>query len=427
MDLGTVKIVKMGDIIFDESTRGRVDYGDIGELAESIREEGLINPITVYSPSLLPPYELLAGGRRFKALCALGAELVSVRIYEETLTDKQKRIIELYENLKRKELSYIERANMTSLIHETLQSIHGPKLPGGTQGHSTRDTARLLGVSQQTVNNDIKIAKIHSSLPELALEEKKNAAAALHTINRLEYAVQVRANNPEIASSNLAESYKVGDFFHSPLASGEFHFIEIDPPYAIDANSVMRHRERQDSGGYKEIHPSEYEDFIEALIKKCTLAAAKDSYLMIWTPPQWYLLVYQTLSASGWDVEHVPAIWYKTNSPGQTRNAEFWMGGSYEPFLYAKRGAVRLSREGRSNVFSYPILHPSRKIHPTEKPYDLMQDIINTFCHPNSSILVPFAGSGVTIAAASDLGHKVVGYDVNEAFRQDFITKFSGE
>jgi ParB/RepB/Spo0J family partition protein len=425
MELGVLKVIPFSEILFDESTRGRKDYGDIEELAQSIREQSLINPLTVYSPSLIPPYELLAGGRRYKALELLGVSLVPVRIYDKELTERERKIIELYENLRRKELSYIERANMTKLIHETLQELRGAKLPGASLlGQSTRDTAKLLGVSQQSLNNDIKLSRMHSQFPELGLDEKKNASQALHAINRIERAVRVRVRSPNIASSSLSGNYKIGNFLTSPIERGQFNFIEIDPPYGIDLENIKDNEDKSFLQGYQEVPLGDYKIFVENLIQKVSNVAAEDAILMIWTPPQYYHLIFNTLSGYGWNTSWVPAIWLKTNSTGQSRSPSHWLGGSYEPFLYAHRGEARIVKEGRSNVFAYPVVPPIEKIHPTQKPFDLMQELINTFCLPGYSILVPFAGSGVTIAAAFNLGYKVIGYDLNEMYKHYFVATF---
>jgi ParB/RepB/Spo0J family partition protein len=428
MDLGTVKIINIQDILFDASKRGRQDYGNIAELAQSIKEQGLIEPLVVYSPKLEPPFELIAGGRRYKALQMLGATLVSVRIYDHELSERERKVIELFENLRRKDLSFIEQANMTRALNDTLKSIHGQKLLGGasTVGHSTRDTARLLGVTNTTVLKSLKISEMHEQFPELGLEQKKNAAAALHTIDRLTYAAKTVVANPNIAASPVAESYRIGDFLTTILPRGKYSFIEIDPPYGIDLEDLKRDRTIGNKEGYIDVAEDEYISFLERLIKICTYAATDNAYLVLWAPPQWYYHMYNILIQYGWNPDHVPAVWVKTNSNGQSRSAEHWLGGSYEPFIYARRGSARLCKEGRSNVFNYPVVLPHQKIHPTEKPYELMRDIINTFCHPNGNILVPFAGSGVTIATAYDMGHQVIGYDLNESYRQEFLTKFVG-
>jgi ParB/RepB/Spo0J family partition protein len=425
MDLGTIKFVEMSDIIFEESKRGRIEYGDIDELAKSIKEQGLINPLTVYSTNLEPPYELLAGGRRYKALELLGATLVSVRVYDGELSDKEMKLIELYENLKRKDLTHIEVATMTSMVHETLQSIHGPKSPGRfSQGHSTRDTARLLGISQQTVNDNLKIAKVHRKFPELSLGEKKNASEALHTIKRLEHAIKVRTAQPEIFLSPLADCYVVGDFFTESINKECYSFIEVDPPYALDLQNSKDRHEGNDLQGYHDIPSGAYPKFIKDTIEQCTFAASKDAHIVFWLSFPWYELVFSTLRSNGWEVEPVPAIWYKTNSTGQTRLPQLRLATVAETFLYAKRGNARIFKEGHANVFPFPMVSSGKKIHPTERPYELMRDIITTFAFPGERILVPFAGSGVTIAAAWDLGHEVIGYDLNAASKQEFIVKF---
>jgi len=58
---------------------------------------------------------------------------------------------------------------------------------------------------------------------------------------------------------------------------------------------------------------------------------------------------------------------------------------------------------GRLNVFGYAGLTPSQKIHPTERPIALIEDILKTLAPPGTKVLVPFLGSGATIRAAFNL------------------------
>jgi ParB-like chromosome segregation protein Spo0J len=61
--------------------RIRKDYGDIPALAESIKSEGLRNPIHVIE-SRNGQYVLLAGERRLEAVMLLGEPLIAVRVIE---------------------------------------------------------------------------------------------------------------------------------------------------------------------------------------------------------------------------------------------------------------------------------------------------------------------------------------------------------
>lgn len=87
--------------------RIRKDFGDIDELAQDIKENGLINPPVVI-PESDGTFTLLAGERRIRALKSLGKKDVEVRTWT-TLTDEQKLNIEISENEVRKDFSKAER------------------------------------------------------------------------------------------------------------------------------------------------------------------------------------------------------------------------------------------------------------------------------------------------------------------------------
>ena len=64
-------------------------------------------------------------------------------------------------------------------------------------------------------------------------------------------------------------------------------------------------------------------------------------------------------------------------------------------------------------VFRYG--NPQNRIHVTEKPLQLMKDVIQ-ICEPGGRILDPFAGAGTTILAAVEEGYEAVGIEVTDAY-----------
>ena len=95
--------------------RFRKELGDIDGLAESIKLNGLINPITVHARDDLPRpalYLLLAGGRRFTAAEVAGIKEIPVRVYDRELSEDELRAIELEENIQRKDLHWTEKADL---------------------------------------------------------------------------------------------------------------------------------------------------------------------------------------------------------------------------------------------------------------------------------------------------------------------------
>lgn len=89
--------VKMGKRI-------RMEYGEMQELADSIQEYGLLHPIVIDSQ-----YNLIAGGRRLLACSRIGMKEIEVKVLGD-LTDHELRVLELEENIKRKDLTELEKS-----------------------------------------------------------------------------------------------------------------------------------------------------------------------------------------------------------------------------------------------------------------------------------------------------------------------------
>jgi len=94
------------------ANRIRKEFGDIDSLAEDIRENGLINPVT-----LTPDGKLLAGERRLRAVKSLGWDEVDARIVEDA-DDVKQLSIEISENDNRKEFTFSERQDYIKLLHK---------------------------------------------------------------------------------------------------------------------------------------------------------------------------------------------------------------------------------------------------------------------------------------------------------------------
>ena len=110
--------IPVEDIYYDESfnCRGSFTLPSVKELADSIAESGLQFP-TVVQPHE-GRYRLLAGHRRFKAVTAYLKWETIPAIIRHNLTEHQARILNLTENLERKDLNIMEEANaLRNLYH----------------------------------------------------------------------------------------------------------------------------------------------------------------------------------------------------------------------------------------------------------------------------------------------------------------------
>lgn len=103
------------------------------------------------------------------------------------------------------------------------------------------------------------------------------------------------------------------------------------------------------------------------------------------------------------------AVWDKQNSRPQLgrfrQQCEYIVWGS-NGSLPIERGVGVLP-----GVFSYPNVPSSERWHQTQKPLDLMRQVMHV-CEPGGVICDPFCGSGSTIQAALMEGYKVVGIEL---------------
>ena len=430
-----VDIVNPKDIWSGE--RIRTDYGELDDLVTSIKKYGVIQPIAVSQQvgENGEQYKLLAGGRRYQAVLLANVEQVPIRIYEEELSDLELRSIELEENVRRKDLTFIEDCNSKREIHYLQVAIHGEKVSTSpnAKGHSLRDTAKLIDKSHASVVQDIKLANAMESFPEMPWDKCKNKSEAMKMYSKMEERI-VRADLSEKAgkflgktNKKLVDSFIVGDFFEKVkgIPDKSIDFVEIDPPYAIDLPA------KKDKNGYlatygdsyNEVEMGDYIEFIQTTLEEAYRVMNDHSWLIMWfAPDPWFDLIYHMINNAGFKTKRLCGIWAKPT--GQTIHPEVYFGNAFEMFFYARKGdaKINLDRRGRSNIFTYSPVTPTKKIHPTERPIELIEELLKCFAWEGSRVLVPFAGSGKTLNAAFNLKMHPLGYDLSQEYKDAFVS-----
>lgn len=410
-----VKFVKISEI--KEGTRYRKEFGDLASLVESVREKGIIQPIT-----LSTDLTLLAGQRRLKAAKEAGLTTIPALI-REIKGEVDLREIELIENVARLDFSYSERAALVKAIDVLYTSKH--------LDWSGRKTANLLNRGHSSVARDIKLATAIELMPELANE--KTADDAHKMIAKVEERQVVgelrrRQSLPGLDKGVQAmlalagANYRIGDTFKGLAempSDGLSSIIECDPPYGIDLPGVKRGREEPGAivKEYNEIMSTEYNTFLGNLCRELYRVASPSAFLVFWFGPTWHTQVMSNLRSAGWLVDDIACIWAK--STGQTMHPEYYLARTYEPFFLCRKGKPILNKRGRSNVFSFS--GETSKYHPTQRPITLMQDLLSTLGVELQTVLVPFLGSGVTLRAAYKCGMRATGWDMSGEYKDKFL------
>jgi site-specific DNA-methyltransferase (adenine-specific) len=429
---GRIDTISLADIGLTE--RFRKNYGDINELALSLGSRGQLQNIVVCSCETDGlPFRLLAGGRRYKAMSeVLKWTTAQALIFDHELSPLEMLEIEWEENSIRKDFDWKEDCALKAKILELRIGTEGHKIGGGAKlGVSLREVSSELGIGASTLSIDRKLNAAVTALPEI-FEGVKSKTQAIKLLNKAhESSVRkelarrtqsrIDSSNSDAFLKNIVDRFIVGNFFTGikDIPNGSINFVEIDPPYAIDLKTVKLHPEQIAFSKYNEITPTDYPMFIANVLQETFRVMATHSYGILWHAPEWRQRLYELLKAIGFETTLICGIW--TKSQAQANMPTKYLASAYENFFYFWKGNPSIVKEGRLNVFRYDGVPHQRKYHPTQRPIDLMTDILSTFCFEGAQVCVPFVGSGVTILAAEHLKMKAFGWELSPEYKDGFI------
>ncbi len=133
-----------------QQPRKHFDEKSLNELAQSIRAQGVLQPLVVRKhPELPNQYELVAGERRWRALKQI--DVVQVPVVLRNVSDSEILEVSLLENIQRENLTVIEEAQS---YHDLLQ-IHG---------YTQEELAKKLGRDRSTIANMLRLLQLPSAL-----------------------------------------------------------------------------------------------------------------------------------------------------------------------------------------------------------------------------------------------------------------------
>ena len=111
--------------------------------------------------------------------------------------------------------------------------------------------------------------------------------------------------------------------------------------------------------------------------------------------------------------------WEKTNPMPRNRDRRYIT--DFECAIWmVKKGAKwqfhRLNNAYQRPAFKYPVVAGASKVHPTQKPVELMEEIIKIHSAPGNLVLDPFSGSGSTGVACVNTGRNFIGIELDDEY-----------
>ncbi len=151
----------------------------LNELAESIKEFGVIQPIIVRNIGNTDTYEIISGERRYKAAKMLGLDSIP-SIINQNIDDISSLEMALIENIQRDDLTAIELAHCFKQLIEEFKLTH-------------EELSKRIGKSRTAITNFLRLLLLPVEIQKLVAEGKLSAghARALLGIENKEKQIQV--------------------------------------------------------------------------------------------------------------------------------------------------------------------------------------------------------------------------------------------
>ena len=205
-----------------DQPRKEFDRESLEELAESIKEKGIIQPVLVERTG--DKYLIIAGERRFRAARMAGLEQIPIIIGK--FSHQEKLEIALIENIQRKDLTPVEEA----MAYNSLM-VSG--------GYNQEELAKVVGKNRSTVANSLRLLKLGPEMQE-ALSRGKISAGHARAILSVEDEGKRRELFEKIVANGLTvrQAEKAASEINDPG-------IDIKPVKIISRNAEIKEFEQK--------------------------------------------------------------------------------------------------------------------------------------------------------------------------------------
>ncbi len=122
--------------------------------------------------------------------------------------------------------------------------------------------------------------------------------------------------------------------------------------------------------------------------------------------------------------DYIRGGFYRRHGAPQFSGDRPAQGGEGLAILH-REGAKHWNGGGTAAYWESPRVADHERVHPTQKPLDLMLQLVHLFSDPGETVLDPFMGSGTTLVACQRLGRKSIGIELNEDYCKDAVERLA--
>lgn len=438
-------------VILDNRQRQEFDPQAVEDLRQSIETNGLINAPTLRD--YLGMKVLVAGETRLKAiknLYDLGMTFkyegkpvpVGMVPYTDVgeLSELEAEEIELDENLKRKDLTWQEKANALNrlhllrnkqkvLAHETAVAEGIVPASAPIPSQTIAETVREVYPEQTKGKSDGELGSLHASvrkdiivaqhLDNPVIAGAKSTEEAFKLLKREEEKQRNQALAAAVGSSfnaSLHEAHNVNCLHWMALPENQekFDVILTDPPYGMGAHNFG------DAAGklsgiehHYDDSPEAWRELMRAWAPLAFGVAKRQAHAYVFCDVDKFGELKQIMAAAGWDVFRTPLIVHKINGSGRVPRPEHGPRRSYEILLYALKGGKTVNAIMPDVISSAADENMS---HGAQKPVAVYQNLLQRSVRPGDTVLDSFSGSGTIFPACHTMKCKAIALEANPEY-----------
>jgi DNA modification methylase len=296
----------------------------------------------------------------------------------------------------------------------------------GVTRHESARAKKLAKMSEDDFNEYLNNCK--DTDREITLIGAANAAfISMRKSSHKRKIKESQVNNPDSA-------FILGDSVEEieKLEDDSVHCYLIDPPYGIEWNNDKKHAQvphvfsRESGFKHEDIHNDDLEgalDVLERSLEAVHPKLVEGSHVYVFGSWKTFVPFYEIISKY-FDMRNV-LIWHKDNRMG-LGDLYGNYGEQYELIFFAGKGKTQWYSDVRpGNVIYCNRVKATR--HPTEKPLELIEKLINVATVEGEVVLDSFAGVATTCVAAKNTKRAYIGIEMEEKYWRLGQGRLNGE
>ena len=181
--------------------------------------------------------------------------------------------------------------------------------------------------------------------------------------------------------------------------------VIIDPPYGMKFKSNYRKEK------YQKIHnDNNLEDWLYEFVKKMDDITKNNTAHYVFCSYH-HIDIFKQAFQERFTIKNI-LVWEKNNTSMGDLKGDF--APKVEFILFLHKGRRFINGKRTPNIFKFA--RTGNKLHPTQKPVDLMEHLIEKFTDEGDLILDAFMGSGTTGVAAKNLNRNFIGIELDKEY-----------